>query len=148
MNDTETVRTGKQKQEIPVADQSTTAKVTLWKEQAGSLKEGISYQLEGVKYLSFGGESKITPIDDIECVKICDNEKTIIDVAIMAVAQLECYKACLCCNARVEAVDDTDGMCSKVDCGMLQKLGVLHWACACPVNVVSRWEISNSGVLR
>ena len=64
---------------------------------------GISYQLEsfvvrewgGVKYLSFGGESKVTQMKDIEFVKICNSEKTITDVAIMAVAQLECYKACL-----------------------------------------------------
>ena len=50
---------------------------------------------ERVKYISFGGESKVTQIKDIEFVKICNTEKTITDVAIMAVAQLECYKACL-----------------------------------------------------
>lgn len=130
VSDPETVRTGKEKQEISVADQSSTAKVTLWEEQVGSLKEGASYQLEGfvvkewggVKYLSFGGESKILPIDDIVFVKVSNTEKTIEDVQIMAVPQLHCYKACLRCKARVESVDDTNGRCSKEDCRMLQIL--------------------------
>ena len=129
-SDPEMVRTGKQKQEVSIADQTGSAKVTLWEEQVGSLTEGISYKLEsfivkewgGIKHLSFGGESKITSIDDIEFVKICNTDKKITDVAIMAVAQLECYKACLRCNARIETVDDTNGRCSKADCRMLQRI--------------------------
>ena len=113
-----------------MADQSSTAKVTLWEEQVGSLREGASYRLEsfvvkewgGVKYLSMGGESKILPIEEIEFVKISNDEKTIKDVQIMAVPQLACYKACLRCKARVESVDDTNGRCSKQDCRMLQRL--------------------------
>ena len=129
-SDPETVRTGKEKQDISVADQSSTAKVTLWEEQVGPLHEGASYRLEsfvvkewgGVKYLSMGGESKILPIEEIQFVKISNDEKTIKDVQIMAVPQLACYKACLRCKARVESVDDTNGRCSKQDCRMLQRL--------------------------
>lgn len=102
-SDAETVRTGKQKQEIVVADQKSTAKVTLWEDRIGSLTEGQLYCLQGFvvkefggeKYLSMGSESKIEAIPDIEFVKISNTEKTIQDVAIMAVAQLNCYKACL-----------------------------------------------------
>ena len=62
--DPETVRTGKEKQEVSVADHTCTAKLTLWEEQVGCLREGASYRLEsfvvrewgGVKYLSMGGE--------------------------------------------------------------------------------------------
>ena len=55
-------------------------------------------------------------------MKIFNTEKTINDVQVMAVPQLDCYKACLCCEARVESVDDTNGRCSKEDCRMLQRL--------------------------
>ena len=40
----------------------------------------------------------------------------------MAVSQLDYYKACLCCKARVEAADHMNGRCSKPDCRMLQRL--------------------------
>ena len=126
-SDPETVRTGKEKQEVSVADQSSTGKVTLLEEQVEHVREGASYRLEsfvvrewgGVKYL---GQSKIVPIDDIDFVKISNDEKTIKDVQIMAVPQLACYKACLRCKAMVESVDDTNGRCSKQDCRMLQRL--------------------------
>ena len=61
-------------------------------------------------------------IPDIEFVKISNTEKTIQDVAIMAVAQLNCYKACLRCNVRVEATEAGNCRCSRPDCRMLQKL--------------------------
>ena len=130
LNDPESVRTGKQKQEVLVADHSTTAKVTLWEEQIGYLREGASYRLEcfvvresgGAKYLSMGGESKVSLIDDIEFVKVSNDEKKMKDVKIMAVAELDCYKGCLRCKARVESVDAKNGRCSKQDCRMLQKL--------------------------
>ena len=62
--DLETVRTGKQKQHVYVADHSSTAKVTLWEEQVGILHDQTSYKLEnivvrefgGTKYLSMGSE--------------------------------------------------------------------------------------------
>ena len=129
-SDPETVRTGKEKQEVSVADHTSTAKLTLWEDQVGCLREGASYRLEsfvvrewgGVKYLSMGGESKIVLIDDLEFVKISNDQKTIKDVKVMAVPELECFKACLRCKARVESVDDRNGRCSKQDCRMLQLL--------------------------
>ena len=68
-SDAETVRTGKQKQEVVVADLTSTGKDTLWEDQIGSLTEGLSYCLQGFvvkefggeKYLSMDGESKSNP---------------------------------------------------------------------------------------
>ena len=54
--------------------------------------------------------------------KVSNSEKTIQDAAIMAVAQLNCYKACLCCNVRVEAAEAGNGRCSRPECCMLQRL--------------------------
>jgi len=48
----------------------------------------------------------------VEALEISNTEKTIKDVAIMAVAQLNCYRACLRCNVRVEAADEENGRCS------------------------------------
>ena len=124
------VRTGKKKQEVLVADKKSTAKVTLWEDQVGSLTEGVSYCLQsfvvkefgGEKYLSMGVESKIIPIADMEVLKISSTEKTLKDVTIVSVPQNDCYRACLRCNARVEAADEGNGRCSRPDCRMLQKL--------------------------
>ena len=67
--DPEIVRTGKQKQEVHVADHSSTTKVILWEEDIGKLHEQSSYRLENfvVKEwggMSMGGEAKIVKIDD------------------------------------------------------------------------------------
>ncbi len=78
-----------------------------------STGEFIVKEWGGVKYLSMERESKILPIEDIEPVKISNDEKTIKDVQIMAVPQLACYKACLRCKAKVESVDDRNGRCSS-----------------------------------
>ena len=124
VTEAETVRTGKRKQEVVVADKKSTAKVTLWEDQIGSLKQGESYCLEvffvkefgGEKYLSVGSESKIVSIENVEVLEISNTDKTIKDVAIMAVAQMNCYRACLRCNVRVEAADEGNGRCSRPDC--------------------------------
>ena len=75
--DLETVHTGKQKQDVYVADHSSTAKVILWEEQVGILHDKTSYKLEnfvvrefgGTKYLSMGSESKVIPIEEIKDAK-------------------------------------------------------------------------------
>ena len=76
--------------------------------------EGLCYYLESfiVKEfggLSMGGESKIIPIADMEVLEIFNTEKTLKDVTIVSVPQNVCYRACLRCNARVEAADEGNG---------------------------------------
>ena len=62
-------------------------------------------------------------IDEIVDVKpVDDDDKMIQDARIVAVSQLDRYKACLRCKARVEPSTDDVGRCSKPDCRMLQRL--------------------------
>lgn len=71
--DPETVRTGKVKQEVYIADSTSTARATLWEEHVGILHEETSNRLENfvvrqwgdTKYLGMGNDSKIVKIDDI-----------------------------------------------------------------------------------
>ena len=44
----------------------------------------------------------------------------IFDVEIIGVPQLDCYKACLKCKARVEPLTTHLGKCSKLGCAMIQ----------------------------
>ena len=115
-----------------VADHSSTAKVTLWEEQVGILHEQTSYKLEnfvvrewgGTKYLSMGSKSKVIKIEDIEDSKIeaNDDESVLHGAQIVAVSQLDNYKVCMRCGARIEPSSDTFERCSKHDCSMLQKV--------------------------
>ena len=131
--DLETVRTGKQKQDVYVADHSSTAKVTLWEEQVGILHDQTSYKLEnfvvrefgGTTYLSMGSESKVIPIEEIKDAKTVakDYESMLEGAQIVAVSQFGSYKACMRCGARVEpSADNSFGRCSIQDCMMLQKV--------------------------
>lgn len=123
----EIVKTGKQKQDVFIADHSSTAKVTLWEEHIGSLQEHMSHKLEnfivwewgGAKYLSVEKDSKLISIDDIEDAKMVDDDMMIQDAQVIAVSQLDSHKACLRCKARVEPSSDDVGRCSQQDCRML-----------------------------
>ena len=53
-----------------------------------------------------------------------ENSTTITSAEIVAVPELDKYKGCLCCKARVEPLDSGLGRCSKEDCQMLQKYDV------------------------
>ena len=68
----ETVRTGKQKQDVVIADPTDTITVTLWEENVGRLEVGKSYHLGnfivrewgGTKYLAMYAESTIELVND------------------------------------------------------------------------------------
>ena len=69
--------TEKMKQDIIVADQTATARVTLWEDNVGAFNEGKSYILKSfvervsqlTKYLSMGEDAtEIVPIKDIGVV--------------------------------------------------------------------------------
>lgn len=67
----------------------------------------------------------ITPIDNIgDVVQPVSEDITsteIFNVEIIGVPQLDCYKACLKCKARVEPLTAHLGKCSKLGCAMMQR---------------------------
>ena len=123
----------KVKQDIIIADQTGTARVTLWEDHVGALDEGRSYTLknfvvrmyQSAKYLSMGGDAtEIVPIEDIGVVATAsdgEEEITLHNVTIIGVPHLDTHKACLQCKARVEPLTPPLGRCSKPDCKMLQR---------------------------
>ena len=125
---------GKKKQDVVAADSTGVGKVTVWEESIGTLTEQCSYSLKNFivrefaskKFLSMGKEgSQIVSIEDIGDV-VEDNElldepdEEIRDAQIVGVAELNTYKACLRCKARVEPSSPL-GRCSKSECAMLQR---------------------------
>ena len=69
--------------------------------------------------------AEIVPIDDTGAVAepvMADAAYTeIINVEIIGVPQLDSYRACLKCKARVEPLTPPLGKCSKLGCGMMQR---------------------------
>ena len=125
---------GKKKQDVLIADGSATAKVTLWEEHIGKLSENSSYKLQNfvvrewdaTKYLSMTRDSTISSIPDIGKVKEADEiEETLHQLQnaqIIGVSHFDKYKTCLRCKARVvPSSTEGVGMCSKLECIMLQK---------------------------
>ena len=130
------VSTGKRKQDVKVGDKTGVGLVTLWEESVGLLEEDKSYILKNFSVREFGfskylsvlkGESEIVLIDDIGDVVVDrENEEqrggNLIDVRIVAAPQVDSYKACLVCKARVEPTDPPLGQCSR--CCMMQRYDV------------------------
>ena len=90
---------------------------------------------QGTKYLTMPREgADLSIIDDISDVsKEVDQEDedlpaTISNATIIGVIQLDKYKACLKCKARVEPLSPPLGRCSKSDCLMTQRYDL------CPEN--------------
>ena len=125
----------KMKQDIIVADQTATARVTLWEDNVGAFTEGRSYILknfvvrvyQSTKYLSMGGDAtEIVPIEDIGMVAAAsdineEEEVTLHNVVIIGVPHLDTQKACLQCKARVKPITPPLGRCSKPECKMIQR---------------------------
>lgn len=139
VSDTITVTGGKKKQEVTIADDTSTAKVTLWEQYIGILQDGKSYKLnnfvvreyKNIKFLSMPREgSTITEIEDIGDVEEVpldsDGEerqqlKQLSNAQIIGVPHLDMYKACMRCKARVEPLTPPLGRCSRPDCLMIQR---------------------------
>ena len=123
----------KLKQDIIVADATGTARLTVWEDHCNSLQQGRSYHLknyvvrvfQAVKYLSRGEGSQLLAIEDIGHVAAEveeDQEITYKHVTIIGVPQLDSYKSCLKCKARVEPSTYPLGSCSNKDCKMNQRI--------------------------
>ena len=99
----------KVKQDITVADQTATARVTLREDHVGAFDEGRSYILknfvirvyQSTKYLGMGGDAtEIIPVEDIGVVAATsdtddEEEVTLHNVMIVGVPHLDKHKACL-----------------------------------------------------
>ena len=79
---------------------------------------------------------EISPIDNIEnTVKPLPNDDeytTIYNVQVIGVLQLDNYKSCLQCRARVEPLSPPLGKCTKEDCLMMQLFDL------CPEQITAR----------
>lgn len=102
----------RKKQDVIIADDSHEAKLTLWEDQVDSVSLGRSYLLsqyvvriyQGEKYISRGENSQFEPIEDIGLVAytLQNQYLTLYHVTILGVPELDCYKVCMKCKARVE----------------------------------------------
>ena len=113
-----TVPGGKGKQDVIIADASCAAKLTLWEQDIGCLKQGTSYDLcnfvvgsyQQCKYLSWPKEgAKMTVIEDIGDVvedDVPEDAETVDNAEVVAVIKLEAYFECLVCKGKVEAGGD------------------------------------------
>jgi len=101
-------------QDVVIADNTGTIRVSLWGESIDTVVEGGSYRFKNFtmrlfhfkKYLNQAkSQSLIEMIDDIGAVieQETDEEVSVIhQVKIIGVPALDTYKSCLLCKARVE----------------------------------------------
>ena len=121
----------KLKRDVLIADHTATAKVVLWEQQVNSLEKGKSYTLKNVhvkskKHLSIPKNYfEITIINDLEDtvdeIPTDDEHTTLYNPQIIGVTDLDNYRSCLQCKARVvEPQTPPLGKCTKEDCLMIQ----------------------------
>ena len=130
----------KLKQDITIADETANAKLTVWEDYVEKLELSKSYSLRSFtvreyasnKYLSMPKEGfEVEAIDDIGAVdddipSVSENLMMLKSAQIIGVPQLDSYKSCLTCKARVEPDSPHDqgspqlGRCTK--CEMLQRI--------------------------
>lgn len=129
-----TFSSGVTKQDVTVADRHAVGKVLLWEENVGKLQQQGSYTLKDFvireyacsRFLGFSQEgSQILPIADMGVVKQLDGEEDKLEelgeAKVIAVMQLEMYRACLRCKGRVEPLGSPFGRCSRSECEMMQR---------------------------
>lgn len=77
------------------------------------------------KYLSTSKDiSKITKIDDIDNVVVCEHTSRFDDATVIGVLKLEKCIRCLNCSAKVSENDVTFGSCTNPKCKMVQSLNL------------------------
>ena len=118
------------KRDVLVADHTAATKVVLWEKH---VEEGKCYHLQNFhvkefqskKHLSMPkSDFEISPINNIEntVTPLPDDDEytTIYNVQIVGVPQLDNYRSCLQCKARVEPLTPPLGKCTREDCMMMQ----------------------------
>ena len=110
---------GKRKQEVIVGDGSRVGEGMLWEEHTDRLEEG---KLLAKRFLLMARDScEVMEVADIGEVEVPNNSDdddgevggSLSNAQIIAVPQLDSYKSCLICKARVELSDPPLGQCSK-----------------------------------
>ena len=123
----------KLKRDVLIADHTATAKVLLWEQQVDSLEKGKSYTLKNVHVKEFQSKKhlsipknyfEVTIINDLEDtvdeIPTDDEHTTLYNPQIIGVTDLDNYRSCLQCKARVEPQTPPLGKCTKEDCLMIQ----------------------------
>lgn len=141
----------KMKQDVIVADETSTARVVLWEEHMNCLRDKKSYCLknfivkkyQSTNYLTMSREgTEITLIEDIgnvaESIDDLDEIIEIKDVLIVGVPHLDTYRACIQCNGRVEPQTPPLGKCTRIDCKMMQRYDV------CKENITAKLILMHS----
>lgn len=128
------VGNNKRKQEIIVADDTDNCVLTIWEEHIDTLGLRLceSYYITKLIVRVFNNDyslslpetgSKVTHIDDLDNVKedIPDMlEPTIEGVSVIAVKDLQQFKACVFCKGKIDTQESGIGTCQK--CDAVQKL--------------------------
>ena len=122
----------KVKCDVIIAYHTAASKVILWEGHVDSLEEWKRYNLKNFhvkeyqlkKHLSMPKtDFEISQIDDIDNTvqpQPSDEITTLHNAHVIGVQQLDSYKCCLQCKARVEPMTPPLGKCTKDDCLMMQ----------------------------
>ena len=144
LND-ETQVVSRVKRDVSVADESGTARVSIWEGNVNAMEKDRRYCLknfmvreyQSTRYLTMAKEgSEIIPIENIGAVAEQadrDDELWVINnVTVAGVPYFDRYKSCLQCKARVEPHTGRLGKCSKTDCMMMQRFDL------CPQHITAK----------
>ena len=141
ITDPSKVANGKLKQDITIADASSSARFTIWEEEIGNFDLGKSYNIcsikvrefRDIKYLTTSqGISQYSLIDDIGPVADTDegskdqyHASNPRNARIMGVHDLHTFNSCINCHGKVVPQDDDPELCKCTKCQMVQ----LYEAC-------------------
>ena len=143
IEDVEEVPGGKKIQNIVIADNTATARLSVWEGEIGKIQAGKSYELNGMVVREFRGrkflstskdKSDIIAVDDIgEITEETEDDDSatnmthpsyswIRNVLVVGVMNLDKYICCINCNTKLvpDAEEPDLGHCSK--CQMIQCL--------------------------
>lgn len=107
------VRTGKKKQDLIIADTSASAKLTIWEEMIGTISEGTLYKFcnvfvreyAGLKTLSFAKEGgNMEEVNEIKGVTTDESKSIDTDVTnaiISGIKHFMSYKSCSSCKGKM-----------------------------------------------
>ena len=137
------------KQDVAIADATAAWRCVVWEKDMNKLKEDYSYRLinvtirtfNGSKYLSLSEKSYIEEITDIgdvvdEGATMGEGSIKIVKKGeIVGVMNIEVHNSCRVCKAKVMAVNDMMGECSK--CGMKVKMN------KCSKSKVTRFTVGD-----
>lgn len=122
------IANGKKKQDIIIADNTQSARLTLWEEDIGKLSESKSYHLSNLLIREFQGkryltttkeETHIEEISEVECIPLEEFEESEMDpvVTVIAVENISAFQSCMKCKCRIIKLEDEEelGQCTKCD---------------------------------